>query len=95
MDLHQRAPHALFRRLALQPRFPCATAAPGVREAEREEDFGQKCQRWAVTRDSAWRREYDGCNIAVFKRTLLAILHSQSRKITSADVKIAWFNLTP
>ena len=45
-----------------------------------EEDFGKKCQRWVVTRDSAWRCEHDGCNIAVFKRTLLSILHSQSRK---------------
>ena len=45
-----------------------------------EEDFGKKCQRWVVTRDSAWRREHDGCNIAVFQRTLLSILHSQSRK---------------
>src|SRR6266581_4769130 len=34
IDLHQRATQALFRRLALQPRFPCATAAPVVREAE-------------------------------------------------------------
>jgi hypothetical protein len=32
---------------------------------------------------------------AVFKRTLLSILHSQSGKITSSDAKIAWFNLTP
>jgi hypothetical protein len=44
-----------------------------------EEDFGKKCQRWVVTRDSAWRCEHDGCNIAGFKRTLLSILHSQSR----------------
>jgi hypothetical protein len=45
-----------------------------------EEDFGKKCQRWVVTRDSAWRWEHDDCNIAVFKRILLSILHSQSRK---------------
>jgi Beta/Gamma crystallin len=44
-----------------------------------EEDFGKKYQRWVVTRDFAWRCEHDGCNIAVFKRTLLSILHSQSR----------------
>jgi hypothetical protein len=25
----------------------------------------------------------------------LSILHSQSRKITSSDAKISWFNLTP
>jgi len=41
-----------------------------------EEDFGKKCPRWVVTRDFAWRCEHDGCNIAVFKRTLLSILHS-------------------
>jgi hypothetical protein len=41
-----------------------------------EEDFGKKCPRWVVTRDSAWRCEHDGCNIAVFKRTLLSILHA-------------------
>ena len=34
IDLHQRATQALFRRLALEPCFPCATAAPVVREAE-------------------------------------------------------------
>ena len=45
-----------------------------------EEDCGKKYQRWLVTRDSAWRCEHDGCNIAVFTRTLLSILHSQSRK---------------
>jgi hypothetical protein len=60
-----------------------------------EEDFGQKCQRWVVTRDAAWRCEHDDCNIAVFKRTLLSILHSPSRTIPSSDAKIAWFNLTP
>ena len=45
-----------------------------------EEDFSKKCQRWVVTRDPAWRCEHDACNIAVFERTLLSILHSQSRK---------------
>ena len=44
-----------------------------------EEDFGKKCQQWVVPRDSAWGCEHDSCNIAVFKRTLLSILHSQSR----------------
>src|SRR5215475_12066088 len=37
-----------------------------------EEDFGKKCQRWVVTRDSASCCEHDDCNIAVFKRTLLS-----------------------
>jgi hypothetical protein len=60
-----------------------------------EEDFGKKCQLWVVTRDSAWRYEHDDCNIAVFKRTLLSILHSNREKITSSEAKIAWFNLTP
>src|SRR5690242_4900410 len=45
-----------------------------------EKDFGKKCQRWVVTRDAAWRCEHAGCNIAVFKRTLLSILHSQASK---------------
>jgi len=57
-----------------------------------EEDVGKKCQRWVVTRDSAWR--YD-CNIAVFKRTLLSILPSNREQIASSDAKFAWFNLTP
>jgi hypothetical protein len=42
--------------------------------------MGKKCQRWVVPRDSAWRCEHDGWNIAVFKRTLLSILLSQSSK---------------
>src|SRR5215470_671253 len=45
-----------------------------------EEDFGTKCQRWVVTRDSAWCCEHDGCNIAVFTRTLLSALHSPPRQ---------------
>jgi len=44
-----------------------------------EEDFGKPCQQWVVTRDSAWRCEHEGRNIAVFTRTLLSSLHSQSR----------------
>src|SRR5512144_1150148 len=60
-----------------------------------EEDFGKKCQRWVVTRDSAWRCEHDDGNIAVFTRTLLSILHSNREQIISSDAKIAWFNLTP
>ena len=60
-----------------------------------EEDFGTKCQRWVVTRDSAWRWKRDDCNMAVFTRTLLSILHSPWRKITSSEAKIVWFNLTP
>ena len=35
------------------------------------------------------------CNIAVFTRTLLSILHSNREKISSSDAKFAWFNLTP
>src|SRR5215218_6081843 len=50
-----------------------------------EEDCGQKCQRWVVTRDAAWRCEHDDCNIAVFTRTLSSILHSPSRTIPSSD----------
>ena len=42
-------------------------------------DFCKKCQRWVVTRDSAWCCEHDGCNNAVFKRTLLSVIHSQAR----------------
>jgi hypothetical protein len=57
-----------------------------------EEDFGQKCQRWVVTRNSTWHCEPDDDNIAVFKRTLLSILHSNREQIISSDSKIAWFN---
>ena len=45
-----------------------------------EEDFGTKGQHWVVTRDSTWWCEHDDCNIAVFTRTLLSILHCLSRQ---------------
>jgi len=51
---------------------------PGWRH-QWEEDFGKKCQRWVVTRDSTGCCEHEGCNIAVFTRTLVSILHSQWR----------------
>ena len=51
---------------------------PGWRH-QWEEDCGKKCQRWVVTRDSTGCCEHEGCNIAVFTRTLLSILHSQLR----------------
>src|SRR6185369_7739000 len=51
---------------------------PGWRH-QWEEDCGKKCQRWVVTRDSTGCCEHEGCNIAVFTRTLVSILHSQWR----------------
>jgi len=60
-----------------------------------EEDLVKKCQQWMATRDSPWRCEHEGYNIAIFKRTLVSILPSQTRKNPSSDAKIAWFNLTP
>jgi hypothetical protein len=74
---------------------PCISAHMQGWGYQLEEEFGKKCQRWVVTRDSAWRCEHDDYNIAVFKRTLLSILHSNREQITSSDAKFAWFNLTP
>jgi len=51
---------------------------PGWRH-QWEEDCGKKCQRWVGTRDSTGCCEHEGCNIAVFTRTLVSILHSQWR----------------
>jgi len=46
-----------------------------------EAEVGKKCPRWVVTRDAAWRCKPDNGNIAVFKRTLLSILHANRGKI--------------
>src|SRR5262245_17572832 len=59
-----------------------------------EEDFGKNAQRWAVTRDSAWRCEHDGWDIAVFQRTLLSIFHSQSRKKSPLRTQKSSLNLS-
>src|SRR5205823_8047802 len=46
-----------------------------------------QCQAQRVPRDTAGRCEPVDCNMTVFRRTLLSILHSQVKKI-------AWFNRT-
>ena len=46
-----------------------------------ETEVGKKCPRWVVTRDAAWYCKPDNGNIAVLKRTLLSILHSNRGKI--------------
>jgi hypothetical protein len=58
------------RGLSKQGAFSCEECCipahlPG-RGYQLEEDFGKKCQRWVVIRDSAWRREHDDSNITVF-----------------------------
>ena len=47
-----------------------------------------QCQAQRVPRDTAGRCEPVDCNMTVFRRTLVSILHSQVKKI-------AWFNRTP
>jgi hypothetical protein len=56
---------------------------------------GWRYQWWVFTRHPAGHCELDSYNISVCKRTLLSILHSESRKITSSGAKIVWFNQTP
>jgi hypothetical protein len=62
---------------------------------QREEDGGKKCQQWVVARDAAGWGEHDGSTFLSLQRHFCLSCHSRSSKITSADAKIAWFNLTP
>jgi hypothetical protein len=60
-----------------------------------EEDFGQKCQQWVVTRDSAGVVSMMTATLLSLKGHFCPSFTPLEKKITSSDTKIAWFNLTP